>query len=51
MIAPDPPVKAVAIRQARSFASVPDVVKRQVSSSGGIVARSRSASSTTLRCR
>ena len=51
MIAASPPVYSVASRQASSFASVPDVVNRHVSSSGGIVARIRSASPTMPPCR
>ena len=46
MTAALPPVQAVAIRQASSLASVPEVVNRQVSSGPGMVASSRSASST-----
>ena len=51
MTAALPPVWAVAIRQASSLASVPEVVNRQVSSPAGTVASSRSASSTIRGCR
>ena len=51
MTAALPPVQAVAIRQASSLASVPEVVNRQVSSGSGMVASSRSASSTMPWCR
>ena len=51
MMAAFPPVQAVAIRQASSLASVPEVVKRIVSRPSGMVASSRSASSTMPSCR
>ena len=50
-IPPRPPVYVVASRQARSFASLPEFTNMTVSSPGGIVATSRSASSTTVAWR
>ena len=50
-IPPRRPVTIVAIRHARSLASVPEFTNSTVSSSGGHVAISRSASSIALGCR
>ncbi|MBP2355911.1 hypothetical protein JOF29_007021 [Kribbella aluminosa] len=48
---PDRLVAILAIRQARSLASLPELTNTHVSSPSGIVATSRSASATACGCR